>query len=338
MPSNRILKGFIAAPSAAVILYAAAWLGSAFILKAQAENWIAAQQQAGRTITHGALVFGGFPGRAQITISDWAMSAPMADGGWSWRAPSVRLLARPWAPNTFTVDLAGEHTVAGAWTPPDVAVAIKADRADFQPKLNANGQVAEVMVAVSKLSVGDAIASLEAGSASITQIENQNTPTWRLNLDATNTKILSTAIPTARLTVDLVGEIRSGGLTTALTAWREGGGTLEVRDLTLDWPPLSVSGSGTLALDEKLQPIGALTAKFRGFFETLDAFTAQGLVRTADASMARIVLGLMSRTPAGGGPPELNLAVTVQNQKLYTGPISLMAVPTVTWPESIALP
>ena len=54
--------------------------------------------------------------------------------------------------------------------------------------------------------------------------------------------------------------------------------------------------------------------------------------------MARIVLGLMAREPVGGGTPELNLAVTVQNRKLYTGPISLMTMPEVVWPEDIVLP
>ncbi len=66
--------------------------------------------------------------------------------------------------------------------------------------------------------------------------------------------------------------------------------------------------------------------------------TTHGVVRASDASMARIVLGLMAREPVGGGTPELNLAVTVQNRKLYTGPISLMTMPEVVWPEDIVLP
>ena len=45
-----------------------------------------------------------------------------------------------------------------------------------------------------------------------------------------------------------------------LEAWRDAGGTLEVRRLDLVWGKFDLSGEGTVALDNALQPIVAMTA------------------------------------------------------------------------------
>ncbi|MSQ87010.1 MAG: DUF2125 domain-containing protein [Alphaproteobacteria bacterium] len=349
---HKLLTSPFAALVVGVGFYGAAWGGGAYVLQSQAERWIAAQQQAGRNVTHGELKISGFPGSVQIALSDWSMSTPITDGGWTWRTSSLRLWTQPWTLGRFTVDLAGSHTLSGAWS--DLPFTITADRADLQPALSLDGQIDTFDVNINKLSVGGAndapsLAAIESGALSIHQVDpakSNDAPIWRLSFNAAKASVigmehfgvLAPAIETIRFTLDLVGALNANPLLTALAAWREGGGTVELRELALDWPPLSVAASGTLALDENLQPIGALSAKFQGFFETVDAMTTHGVVRASDASMARIVLGLMAREPVGGGTPELNLAVTVQNRKLYTGPISLMTMPEVVWPEDIVLP
>ena len=45
-------------------------------------------------------------------------------------------------------------------------------------------------------------------------------------------------------------------------AWRDGGGSLEVRHLALVWGPLDLTASATLALDDQLQPMGAGSARW----------------------------------------------------------------------------
>ncbi|MEQ9449282.1 MAG: DUF2125 domain-containing protein, partial [Rhodospirillaceae bacterium] len=123
-----------------------------------------------------------------------------------------------------------------------------------------------------------------------------------------------------------------------LEAWQADAGTLEVDALNLEWAPLSLMASGTMALDGSLQPVGAFNARFQGFFHALDALAEQGVVRSRDASMARVVLGLLTRTPPHGGPPELSLPMTLQDGKLFAGPVELMSVPTLRWPEGVSAP
>jgi len=351
-PARRLVFALAAAAATAAVLYAGAWTATAYVLQDQARRWIAAQRQDGLQIAHAEPRLSGFPGRVVVTYADWTMAAPVTAGGWTWRAPEIRLAAAPWAPLRFAVDLAGPHALSGVWTPPGVAATIAAARAELRPVLTAEGRLAEVAANAEGLSLGPAdgppAITLGHGALAIARFGPPagEALTWRFSLSIAALAApalgelggLAPAVSRLAVTADLTGPLGPGPLPTALQAWREGGGTVELRDVVLDWPPLRIDGTGTLALDERLQPIGAMTAKVRGFFETVDALTARGLVRSSDAGMARIVLGLLARTPEGGGPPELNLAVTVQDRKLYTGPVTLMDLPAVTWPSDAILP
>ncbi|MDX2144074.1 MAG: DUF2125 domain-containing protein [Rhodospirillaceae bacterium] len=342
------------AVAGACIVYCAAWIAAAFIVQDQAARWVERQRADGLLIAHGDPLLGGFPGLVIAIYPGWEMSAPITHGGWTWRTAAVRLKARPWSPLTFTVDLAGRHTLAGAWTPPGVAAWIMAAQADIKPVLTTEARVAEISLALKDLTIAERadaapVFSLARGNFRVAKSPpepEQENPIWRLELDAARVGLANGAklgpfasrLEAARLVADLVGPVTAGPLPTAVEAWRRAGGTIEVRDFFLEWAPLSVSASGTLSVDERLQPIGAVTAKFRGFFETVDALTTQGLVRSTQASMAKVMLGLLARTPEGGGAPELNLAVTLQDRKLYTGPVALMDMPEIEWPAQLMVP
>jgi hypothetical protein len=116
-----------------------------------------------------------------------------------------------------------------------------------------------------------------------------------------------------------------------LVKWRDGGGTVEVARLNLAYGFLDVWANGTMALDGDMQPIGAFTAKVEGFFPLVDALKEKGLVRARDAVTAKVVLGVLAKKPADGGPPTLNLPLTVQGRKVYAGPLALAQVPAIPW-------
>ena len=129
----------------------------------------------------------------------------------------------------------------------------------------------------------------------------------------------------------LIGTIKNGPLEQSLEDWRDGGGTIELEKLRVQHGPLKINTNGTLALDGGLQPIGALTAQLVGFFETIDALKRLGVVKARDAVTAKMVLGVLSRMPEGGGPAILNLALTAQNRYLYLGPVRLLELPEIKW-------
>jgi hypothetical protein len=46
---------------------------------------------------------------------------------------------------------------------------------------------------------------------------------------------------------------------------------------------------------------------------------------------AKVVPGAMARKPKDGGPAGLNLVITLQNRKVFAGPVALLKLPTIHW-------
>jgi hypothetical protein len=346
-PQKKSLGQWIARIAAVLgLTYVATWYAATVVLKNQAARWLDNQRDAGFTISHSAPEISGFPGRAVVSYRDLSIAAPVTRGDWTWRSPVVKIWAQAWAPFRFTIDLSGVHTLSGVWTPPGVPADIAARTAWIKPTLTNDGRLSEVAAAVEFVTGSGGAATpelfvIEAGSLSVSHAND----TWRVVTDLINWRapfLEGAGMPgKARklaFNADLKGPLHQGTLPDALKAWRENGGTLEVHDFSIDWPPLAASATGTLALDAKLQPVGALTAKFRGFVETLDAMADSKTLNRDDADTAQAVLSLLAKRPEGGGAPELSISVTVQDQKLYLGPVVLAEIEDIVWPETIRIP
>ncbi len=116
----------------------------------------------------------------------------------------------------------------------------------------------------------------------------------------------------------------------AATAWRDAGGTLELDHFAVRWDSLAITGSGTVALDPDLQPIGAFSGGIEGYDELMTALVAAGRMRAADARLARFALAML--TKAGpDGRPEIATSFTIQNGEMYLGPAKLGKAPRITW-------
>ena len=74
-----------------------------------------------------------------------------------------------------------------------------------------------------------------------------------------------------------------------------------------------------------------MTARITGFRETVDALVAAGAVRPRDAMTAKIVLGVLAKTPEDGGPPRITAPLSAQDGALYIGPVRLFHLPAIRW-------
>jgi hypothetical protein len=115
-------------------------------------------------------------------------------------------------------------------------------------------------------------------------------------------------------------------------AWRDGGGMLDLRSLDLRWGRISATAMATLTLDEDLQPTGAGTLRLAGGGEVLDAAASTGLLAPRTATTARTVLTLLSRTPPEGGPPQIEVPLTLEDGVLALARFPLLQLPRWTWP------
>ena len=139
----------------------------------------------------------------------------------------------------------------------------------------------------------------------------------------------------AALQADLIvtGPVPSGRVPMQRAeAWRDNGGTLELRSLSLNWGPINASAAATLALDEALQPMGAGTLRIAGAALALEALAEAGIVGRRAANTARAMLPLLTRPSANGGPPDIAVPLTVEDRTLAVARIPVLRFEAWAWP------
>ncbi len=137
-------------------------------------------------------------------------------------------------------------------------------------------------------------------------------------------------VDSVALGVTVMGAIAAGQPREAAAAWRDSGGTLELDALALRWGTLAITGSGTVALDPELQPIGAFSGAIEGYDALIAAFVGAGRMRAGDARLARLALGMLAK-PGPGGQPRIATSFTIQNGEMSLGPVKLGKAPRIAW-------
>ena len=118
----------------------------------------------------------------------------------------------------------------------------------------------------------------------------------------------------------------------AMARWRDSGGTLEVKRFTLNHGPLALDGDGTLAIDNRMRPIGAFTLRVKGFEEALDRLAGAGVIKPHSAALAKTVMKALARKQGMPGAEELKVPLSLQDGWLYVGPVALAKLPPIRWP------
>jgi hypothetical protein len=132
------------------------------------------------------------------------------------------------------------------------------------------------------------------------------------------------------LGVTVRGELPAAPLRRAAAAWRDAGGTIDLDRFALRWGELAITGSGTLALDNDLQPMGSFSGAIAGYQQLLAALVAAGRMRAGDARLVGLALGVMAKS-GPDGKPELSVPFTVQDGQMYLGPAKLGPAPRIDW-------
>jgi hypothetical protein len=324
-----------AALAVAAALYGGLWYATATTVRALTVQWLDDRRRDGLVITHDAPGLAGFPFRAEVDIPNLVVAAPALANSptWSWRMQDLRVFARPFVFDRFFLNAAGTHSISG----------LPAEDMDADVKQ------ADAVITTAGDSVEITVAGLTAGAFALEHASvksSSNADSIHTELTITRATLpgmfpppLSRTLERMHLTLDITGQVATGArLPTVLEGWRAGGGAVEVRTLEVNWPPVSATGSGTVALDHNLQPEGAFTATFTGFLEVVDMLAAAGHMDHQQAALARGGLMLLSKTPRDGGAPYLDLSLTVQDRKIYAGPFTLMEMPPIVWRQNIPIP
>ncbi len=346
-PLVRVLWPLTGILIALGIVYGVSWALLAIGLREVAQNWIEDQRRQGWAIAHDTPQLQGFPSWPELSLNAVSVTAPAEEGGWTWQTDSLTLVATVYNLTRLTVHAADDHRFHWPASSQDTWT-VTSDQTMFGIALGRRGKWRGARLLMDRAELSDPLGRLLTGAARL-DVALALTPSTTAAEERLRGDVFANVMGSAddvrlgfnlgpfdrtvralRLDADLVGPIRPGRLSEALEAWRRGGGTLEVRRLLLDWPPLTIDADGTVALDDQLQPIGAFSTHITGFSETIESLESQGVLAEGEAASAQIILGLMARTPPGG-KPELTVPVSVQDQRLSVGPVELMELPHVQW-------
>jgi hypothetical protein len=341
-----LLLGLVALAAGHAVL----WRSMASELEDGWQAWVQIRRAQGWRVEHGTPVRGGWPHSATLTIDRVRLEGAAATlpGGLAITAtPVVLRITLPRLDRLF-VSLPGQQRLRlGGTEFPFTADVLKA-----MLPLEPGTPPSAAEVTAERLRIGTPAGGLTMrrlrlgveGSASATETEPALAFTLAsdgIELPAgpggAGSQAFGRLIEALSADLWVSGPLPPGRAPTARAeAWRDGGGTLELRALAIRWGPVGANAAATIALDETLQPMGAGTLRLSGASEALDALAEAGLVGRRAAATARTVLPLLSRPSAETGLPEVEVPVTLEGRVLALARIPVLRLAPLEWPPAAA--
>jgi hypothetical protein len=354
-PPRRASRSAVRASLALLLVLAALaaghtllWRGMGNRLEAGFAAWAQTRRAQGWRIEHGLPARGGWPFAATLALPGFRLAGGATlPGGIDWQAEAVVLRVALPRINRLVVDLRGPQRLRLGFGEP---IPFAADRLEVLLPLEAGVLPREAYLAAEHLRIrapsgGGGAIEVEAAHGHLeTRISaTEAEPAVLLALTAEGIVLPPGVVPKAgglpRRAESLSGEaVLTGPIPPGrdparrADAWREGGGTLELRALALRWGPVGATIGATITLDEALQPMGAGTVRLTGAGAALDALAAGGAVSPRAAASAKTVLALLARPPAEGGPPEVEVPLTLEDRLLTVARIPVARLAPLAWP------
>ncbi|MGH7066824.1 MAG: DUF2125 domain-containing protein [Acetobacteraceae bacterium] len=353
MRRHRLVLTLILVPLVAIGGWSLIWLLTARQVQAMFQGWVSARRADGWQISEGREQLSGWPFSATVGIDRFAISGggDLLPGGLSWRSRRLVLRLPLGSPQHLLVLPVGTQHV-GLFGGPEFVLTARHLVASVPIKLlpfttgpaaphplvaNAEGvelgrgERDRALVTVKRLSI-EAAPGASSGS-SVRPAASLTMQADGITIPHRKVTALGPEIGVLTFSGVLIGRVPAGtNWALRLGAWRDHGGMVAVRSLSLVWGPLAVGATGRLMLDQKLQPAGEGTARVVGYAATLDALAGAGRIGSGVATAAKALLTLLARPSSTGGPPEVDVPLSLENRILGIGRIPLLKLPPLTWP------
>lgn len=338
MPLRRVLAIALAAVLLSGAGYAAYWFHVAGELRKGVESWAEQRRAVGWQVAWRDIATTGFPGRVRLRLARPALART---GGLAWQAETLEAAALPWELTRVSLAAPGRHHLAWGGN----AAELTATGLDGVLDLDRSGRLRELALTGGGLTLESAGTALAADGISLTvraldvAAPGHDSETVRFAAAAHGITLpdlpglmLERRLALAEINGRVLGAIPAAPPATAILAWAEDGGTVEIDHLALDWSPMALEADGTLALDPRGQPLAALSARVRGFPELMDRLAAAGTLDPGAAAAAKMMLSLMAK-PDRAGRPAVPVPVTVQDGGVWLGPARVAWMPPIEWPD-----
>lgn len=318
--------------------YSVWWAWLAGEVQTRLAEWIDGQRIEGRDVVIGDLKVSGYPGRIDIRLDDVSVSDAAA--GWTARLPALQGAFAPWYLDRMDGRFDGPIVVDVAKGPLTGGYRLEAENNDITVD-RFSGAAIRIRLDGAKVTPDIPDGVMTADMLDVT-VRQGATPVFAAVIVDSEGVTLPGAVVSpfgqhlerADFRFDLKGAVPPAGPRAQdIARWRADGGNIDVLDVNIQHGVFGLNGNGTLALDQNLQPVGAFTARITGFNAAADQLVQAGIVRRQDAALAKVVLGVLAKSPPGGGPKQVEAPLTLQDQQLTIGPASVMRVPPIRWSD-----
>jgi hypothetical protein len=330
----------VALIAAIVALYSAVWLILAHQARRELDAFMARERERGLNLAVGSERTGGFPFRLEVELGDVVVDGMPHIAEGHLTAAAVTAWARPWRLDGWHFTLADGVRIEAPGRSVTVERLRGVAQAVLGPGATPGGERIDAELDNVALKAGDRLTKSATARLVLrlppTAPRIHEEALFSATVEAHNLMLpvsvapLGDLIDHLKLDATWRGPMPPGVLANALGAWRDDGGTIELQGIDLAWGPLSLAADGTLALDKALQPLGAFSARIKGYDAILDALIDNGTLRAGDASLARMGLSMMAQRGADG-TPQLKTPISIQDDAVYLGPARLVKLAPITW-------
>ncbi len=322
-PRYFLLLGVLALGVAGYVAY---WFFAAAQVRGGIDAWAAEHRARGLEIAYGEPEITGFPWRLIVSIDEPSIAMPLHPAQPRWSAPRIAALAQPWNFRQVLIDLAGAHDVGFTQrgVRRQMRLSVPEGRAGYLA--DPTGRMQQMSIDLKDPTLEEPATGLSAQAGRVqVHLRPGQSPDVNLELASSAEQFsarglgpmpFGQVIDKMALESKLRGVIDGPSPDVALASWRDAGGTIDIDRLLLLWGELQLESEGTLALDDEMRPLGALTARMTGQDAVIDLAVARGQMSPGAGSAAKAALGVLA--VAGGGV--LSVPVRMQDGALYLGP------------------
>ena len=330
-----------------LVAMAAAYTGYWFYARTVAlqaiENWTEHRRAEGYTVTYEGPETSGYPLLVRAVLNN----PHLQRDAFAWRGERLQIELQPWNFRRIRIDLDGKQ-----WITPkngaDKLTLVPAEAA-VVATLSDTGRLADAALLMRDVTLSDPAGTsllqaaeiwLEATAPAVPPASHEDA-SMALSLSAADILLpqqvggpLGRTLSKLRADLQVRGNVPGGAMAETLEVWRRSGGTVDVDWLQVNWGEFDLRAKGTIALDAEARPLGAFSTDIRGHNHALDALVAHAVLEPGAATMAKIGLALLTKSPPEGGPPVLTLPVTAQDGHLYAGPLKILDLDPIRLPAS----
>jgi len=348
--------GFIA------VMYTIFWYSMAIYLKNAIEDWKADRAEQGVLASHGKVEITGFPINFHIGINHPQLQIPYRtsehqrfekDKKWIWRGQRAVAEVRPWNFNNIKLDLSGSNRLSLKNKDTIYEFVSKAKLINIDAEMFQRNWPRKFKIRIEEIKILEKISEIETSIKSAifsTQVllhgRTGHSVAIKKQSRLLQMKLKGVDVPKAfKLPLDnYIDEIFAKLKITEdlnpvlslqnLRKWRDAGGIIDIDSFGGVSGGLKTYAAGTLALDQNLQPLLAMSANFEGIIPLIDRLKKSGFIQSNTALLAKVILGGISKRSANG-KRIVSLPLTIQDRKLSIGPVSLMAIPFINWDKGL---